>query len=164
MCTEDSDAWLIAWGEASEVGAHDHGGSHGAIRVLRGLLVEEYRKPGPRLSRRQWRRRTIRPGPVDRDPARPRAQRVEPRTGARVEPARVLAAAGADEFLSAGRPSRSWSVTPQSIDDLLAHARSGLQRVSPDEAAMRPRARVRCSSTFGRSGSRAPTARYRARS
>jgi len=62
VCTEDSDAWLIAWGEASEVGVHDHGGSHGAIRVLRGLLVEEYRKPGPRLSRRQWRRREIRPG------------------------------------------------------------------------------------------------------
>lgn len=60
--TDDSDAWLIAWGEASEVAAHDHGGSHGAIRVLRGLLVEEYRKPGSRLSRRQWRRRTIRPG------------------------------------------------------------------------------------------------------
>jgi predicted metal-dependent enzyme (double-stranded beta helix superfamily) len=60
--TEDSDAWLIAWGDAGAVAAHDHGGSHGAIRVLRGLLVEEYRKPGSRLSRRQWRRRTIRPG------------------------------------------------------------------------------------------------------
>ena len=34
----------------------------GTLDALRGLLVEEYRKPVSRLSRRQWRRRTIRPG------------------------------------------------------------------------------------------------------
>jgi len=62
MVTDDADAWLSAWGAASGVAAHDHGGSHGAIRVLLGSLVEEYRKSGPASSRRQWRRRTIRPG------------------------------------------------------------------------------------------------------
>jgi predicted metal-dependent enzyme (double-stranded beta helix superfamily) len=62
VCTDDSDAWLIAWGEASEVGVHDHGGSHGAIRVLLGSLVEEYRMSLSQSARRQWRRRTIRSG------------------------------------------------------------------------------------------------------
>jgi predicted metal-dependent enzyme (double-stranded beta helix superfamily) len=71
MCTDDADAWLIAWGTASEVAAHDHGGSHGAIRVLLGTLVEEYRKSGTASSRRQWRRRTIRPGQsIEIPPAR----------------------------------------------------------------------------------------------
>jgi hypothetical protein len=54
--TEHADAWLIAWGEASQVGAHDHGGSRGAIRVLVGDLVETYREPTPRG---RWRRRAI---------------------------------------------------------------------------------------------------------
>ncbi len=38
----DADAWLIAWSPASSVGTHDHGGSHGAVTVLRGSLVERY--------------------------------------------------------------------------------------------------------------------------
>lgn len=39
----DADAWLIAWDRASRVGAHDHGGSSGAVHVLRGTLTESYR-------------------------------------------------------------------------------------------------------------------------
>jgi cysteine dioxygenase len=58
VCTDEFDAWLIAWGAASEVGVHDHGDSHGAIQVLSGSLVEAYRE-SPRA---RWRRRTIRPG------------------------------------------------------------------------------------------------------
>jgi len=38
----DADAWLIAWSPASTVGTHDHGGSQGAVHVLRGSLVERY--------------------------------------------------------------------------------------------------------------------------
>src|SRR3977135_3391182 len=44
VCTDDFDAWLIAWGAWSEVGAHDHGDSGGAIRVLRGSLEEVFRE------------------------------------------------------------------------------------------------------------------------
>ena len=36
----EADAWLIAWGPRSSVGKHDHGGSRGAVHVLRGALVE----------------------------------------------------------------------------------------------------------------------------
>lgn len=36
----EADAWLIAWGPGSSVGKHDHGGSRGAVHVLRGALVE----------------------------------------------------------------------------------------------------------------------------
>ena len=42
--TADADAWLIAWNPATHVGSHDHGGSRGALHVLRGTLVESYRE------------------------------------------------------------------------------------------------------------------------
>ncbi|MCU1465759.1 MAG: cysteine dioxygenase [Actinomycetia bacterium] len=45
--TPDADAWLIAWDGSSRVGAHDHGGSHGAVHVLQGTLTESYR-PNPK--------------------------------------------------------------------------------------------------------------------
>jgi predicted metal-dependent enzyme (double-stranded beta helix superfamily) len=41
--TTDADAWLIVWDRAGRVGAHDHGGSRGAVHVLRGTLTESYR-------------------------------------------------------------------------------------------------------------------------
>src|SRR3954470_10571530 len=44
--TPHADAWLIAWDRSSRVGAHDHGGSHGAVHVLAGVLTESYR-PNP---------------------------------------------------------------------------------------------------------------------
>jgi predicted metal-dependent enzyme (double-stranded beta helix superfamily) len=63
VCTDEFDAWLIAWGSWSEVGAHDHGDSGGAIRVLRGALEEIYREAAPDAARDDgWRRRTLRPG------------------------------------------------------------------------------------------------------
>jgi hypothetical protein len=36
------DAWLIAWLPSSGLDLHDHGGSEGAIAVVRGKLVETY--------------------------------------------------------------------------------------------------------------------------
>ena len=51
----DADGWLIAWGPSSRVGAHDHGGSRGAVHVLQGALVETYRatvaEPGEHIRR-----------------------------------------------------------------------------------------------------------------
>ena len=41
--TPAADAWLIAWDRSSRVASHDHGGSHGAVHVLRGTLTESYR-------------------------------------------------------------------------------------------------------------------------
>ena len=41
--TEEFDAWLIAWGIDSTLGAHDHGRSNAAVHVLQGCLVEWYR-------------------------------------------------------------------------------------------------------------------------
>ena len=56
--TERADAWLIAWGAGSEVAAHDHGGSRGAVRVLRGALTEA----SCDLPSGRWQRRSIRSG------------------------------------------------------------------------------------------------------
>jgi hypothetical protein len=36
------EAWLIAWAPFGALELHDHGGSAGAIHVVRGVLVETY--------------------------------------------------------------------------------------------------------------------------
>jgi len=36
------EAWLIAWGPMGALDLHDHGGSVGAIHVVRGELIETY--------------------------------------------------------------------------------------------------------------------------
>lgn len=38
--TDEFDAWLIAWPRQSAAELHDHGGSRGALHVVRGALVE----------------------------------------------------------------------------------------------------------------------------
>src|SRR4051812_20252707 len=53
------DAWPIAWGIDSQLAAHDHGGSDGAVHVLRGGLVEWYRDRGDRAA---WTVRELVPG------------------------------------------------------------------------------------------------------
>lgn len=40
--TEVYEAWLIAWAPTGALDLHDHGGSEGAIRVVRGCLTEVY--------------------------------------------------------------------------------------------------------------------------
>jgi Cysteine dioxygenase type I len=40
--TDLYDAWLIEWLPASSLELHDHGGSHGAVVVTNGTLVETY--------------------------------------------------------------------------------------------------------------------------
>ena len=40
--TSTFDAWLIAWGASSVLDLHDHGGSIGAVRVVKGELIETY--------------------------------------------------------------------------------------------------------------------------
>ncbi|HEX2701234.1 MAG TPA: cysteine dioxygenase family protein [Acidimicrobiales bacterium] len=40
--TPTHEAWLIAWARTSGLDLHDHGGSAGAIHVVRGRLHEEY--------------------------------------------------------------------------------------------------------------------------
>jgi hypothetical protein len=42
LSTEAYEAWLIAWSPASALDLHDHGGSHGALHVVRGRLAERY--------------------------------------------------------------------------------------------------------------------------
>lgn len=63
---EHADAWLIAWSPGSAVGTHDHGGSYGAVHVLRGMLVEQYSANGddpPENVRRLTRGMTVRVPP-----------------------------------------------------------------------------------------------------
>ena len=42
LSTEAYEAWLIAWSPAGALDLHDHGGSHGALHVVRGRLAERY--------------------------------------------------------------------------------------------------------------------------
>ena len=44
--TGAADAWLIVWSPDSTTGRHDHGGSGGLVRVLRGTLVERAWRTG----------------------------------------------------------------------------------------------------------------------
>src|SRR6185437_410988 len=72
--------------------------------------------------------------PFDRGAAGPGPRRVESRVAARCEPARVLAAAAADEFPSRREGARSHGVTELTIEALLERARAGLARVGPAHA------------------------------
>ena len=42
LATDLYDAWLIEWSPSSHLELHDHGGSHGAVVVAAGTLVETY--------------------------------------------------------------------------------------------------------------------------
>ena len=57
--TTSYDVWLIAWEPDSALEMHDHGGSVGAIYVVRGTLAESYRDRG---SRGRSRRRQLHAG------------------------------------------------------------------------------------------------------
>ena len=47
------DVWLLAWERGQDTDWHDHGGSSGSFSVAEGSLVEQYRVPSGRLSRRR---------------------------------------------------------------------------------------------------------------
>jgi rhodanese-related sulfurtransferase/predicted metal-dependent enzyme (double-stranded beta helix superfamily) len=47
------DVWLLAWERGQDTDWHDHGGSSGSFAVAEGSLVEQYRVPSGRLSRRR---------------------------------------------------------------------------------------------------------------
>jgi rhodanese-related sulfurtransferase/predicted metal-dependent enzyme (double-stranded beta helix superfamily) len=47
------DVWLLAWERGQDTDWHDHGGSSGSFAVADGILVEHYRVPSGRLSRRR---------------------------------------------------------------------------------------------------------------
>jgi len=60
--TAEYDAWLITWGAGSGLELHDHGGSAGALHVVRGSLVERARDLGattPFVTRRLRARETV---------------------------------------------------------------------------------------------------------
>lgn len=57
--TPPYDAWLIAWGPSSVLDLHDHGGSTGALQVIRGELIETY---SDKLDRHRLRSVTVRAG------------------------------------------------------------------------------------------------------
>jgi rhodanese-related sulfurtransferase/predicted metal-dependent enzyme (double-stranded beta helix superfamily) len=47
------DVWLLAWERGQDTDWHDHGGSSGSFAVAEGSLIEQYRVPSGRLSRRR---------------------------------------------------------------------------------------------------------------
>jgi predicted metal-dependent enzyme (double-stranded beta helix superfamily) len=40
--TSEYEAWVIHWARGGEIELHDHGGSNGAVAVVRGELTETY--------------------------------------------------------------------------------------------------------------------------
>jgi rhodanese-related sulfurtransferase/predicted metal-dependent enzyme (double-stranded beta helix superfamily) len=46
------DVWLLAWERGQDTDWHDHGGSSGSFAVADGGLIEQYRVPSGRLTRR----------------------------------------------------------------------------------------------------------------
>jgi predicted metal-dependent enzyme (double-stranded beta helix superfamily) len=38
---DDTEVWLICWGEGHDTGFHDHDGSAGAVSVVEGTVIEE---------------------------------------------------------------------------------------------------------------------------
>ncbi len=120
------DVWLISWATEQAAELHDHGGSIGALTVVRGELTEwrwtSGRTDDAEIYARGAGRRRAGSAPADAGglrrgglPARARARRVEPPRGARGERPRVLAAAVDDVLLRrrAGHPhagrAPSWS-------------------------------------------------------
>jgi rhodanese-related sulfurtransferase/predicted metal-dependent enzyme (double-stranded beta helix superfamily) len=47
------DVWLLAWEAGQDTDWHDHGGSTGSFAIAEGSLIEHYRAPSGRLSRRR---------------------------------------------------------------------------------------------------------------
>jgi rhodanese-related sulfurtransferase/predicted metal-dependent enzyme (double-stranded beta helix superfamily) len=47
------DVWLLAWERGQDTDWHDHGGSSGSFAVADGSLIEQYRVPSGRISRRR---------------------------------------------------------------------------------------------------------------
>lgn len=47
------DVWLLAWERGQDTDWHDHGGSSGSFAVADGSLIEQYRVPTGRVSRRR---------------------------------------------------------------------------------------------------------------
>lgn len=57
--SQSYEAWLIAWAPSGALELHDHGGSAGAVHVVRGELVELYTDA---LDRQPLRSRSVRAG------------------------------------------------------------------------------------------------------
>jgi rhodanese-related sulfurtransferase/predicted metal-dependent enzyme (double-stranded beta helix superfamily) len=47
------DVWLLAWARGQDTDWHDHGGSSGSFAVAEGSLIEHYRAPSGRVSRKR---------------------------------------------------------------------------------------------------------------
>jgi predicted metal-dependent enzyme (double-stranded beta helix superfamily) len=57
--TDHYEAWLIHWASGGDIAMHDHGGSSGALWLLRGELSESY---ADRIDRRPLRSRFLAAG------------------------------------------------------------------------------------------------------
>jgi rhodanese-related sulfurtransferase/predicted metal-dependent enzyme (double-stranded beta helix superfamily) len=160
------DVWLLAWERGQDTDWHDHGGSSGSFAVADGGLIEQYRVPTGRLSRRRLapgQAVAFGPGHVHdvAHGANGSATSIHAyspplvamtyytttdygliarETVAIDGPEGGRGRGGADTALAhasasaAGLSSDSLPTGAPGIDDLLAEARSGLQRLRPEAA------------------------------
>jgi rhodanese-related sulfurtransferase/predicted metal-dependent enzyme (double-stranded beta helix superfamily) len=116
------EIWLIGWPPGQGTLPHDHGDANGALTVVQGALVEE----------------------VYADPDLSTARRLEHRVGeaAAFDPDHVhrvtnegrVSATSIHAYSPPERPMRYYG---RSVDQLLEQARTGLDRLVPEEAAIR---------------------------
>jgi rhodanese-related sulfurtransferase len=160
------DVWLLAWERGQDTDWHDHGGSSGSFAVAEGCLIEQYRVPSGRLSRRGVHRgQAVAFGPghvhdvahggggsatsihayspplvamtyytaTDYGLIAKQTVAIDGPEGGRGRGGADTALARASASAARLSPAELPTGAP-TIDDLLAEARSGLQRLRPEAA------------------------------
>lgn len=144
-CDDVADVWLISWTESQGTELHDHGGSSGAFSVVDGTLTESIWLDSSEGGRLEHRSRsvgeTVTFGPGYVHDVRNTAVPVAVSVHAYSPPLSLMHFYDIEE----GRLTRlasSWTDDPESaaptyrsVDEMLDAARSGITRLSPQEAA-----------------------------
>jgi rhodanese-related sulfurtransferase len=140
-CDEQVDVWLISWTQSQGTELHDHGGSAGAFTVVEGALVESVWSAGGLRDSVRAAGETVAFGERYVHDVTNREVPVAVSVHAYSPPLTLMNFYEIEE----GRLSRlasSWTDDPEipapsyrSVDEMLAAARAGIARLSPQDAA-----------------------------
>jgi rhodanese-related sulfurtransferase/predicted metal-dependent enzyme (double-stranded beta helix superfamily) len=131
------DVWLLAWERGQDTDWHDHGGSSGSFAVAEGGLIEQYRVPSGRLSRRRLAEgHAVAFGPGHVHDVAHGADGSATSIHAYSPPLVAMTYYTATDYGLIARETVAIDgpAGAPGIDELLAEARSGLQRLRPETA------------------------------